>query len=272
MEKFAAFLTSRRKELKLSQSELGEILGYSMQTVSNWETGRCLPDLALWDKLAKALEIDVTGLLTCEVRNFDCLDKERNFDVDAFRKNLKELRVEQGLTQIDLASITHTNNKTVSFWESGTSSPSMENFFALKTLFGVTIRSLYYGFKEKDEFIPNVKVEETKEEKITPKPKHQRSVARDVLRYTLFSSIVLGGIFYVAMGERDRVNFYVEPVVNQKADTEVDQIKFKAPVIENKFEAVIDNDKKELSEQNIEKKKDEEMKKPGMPSITYTNK
>ena len=80
MEKFSSFLTSRRKEMKLSQSELGDILGYSMQTISNWETGRCLPDLCLWDNLARALDIDVTGLLTMEIRNEDNFEN-RHFDM-----------------------------------------------------------------------------------------------------------------------------------------------------------------------------------------------
>jgi len=257
MEKFSSFLTSRRKEMKLSQSELGDILGYSMQTISNWETGRCLPDLCLWDNLARALDIDVTGLLTMEIRNEDNFEN-RHFDMDAFRKNLKQLRVSQGLTQIDLAQITHTNNKTVSFWESGVSTPSMENFFALKTLFGITIRSLYYGFVEKESFEPNKVVPQAIIEQ--QKPKVRKTVAKDIARYALFSSIVLGGVYFVAFNERDKDNFIYETQPSQ-VEEEINQIKFKTPVIEDKFETVFEKDKQTLEKDEVEMKQETEMDK-----------
>ena len=40
---FAATLLAARTELHLTQAELGAALGYSMQTISNWETGRTEP-------------------------------------------------------------------------------------------------------------------------------------------------------------------------------------------------------------------------------------
>lgn len=44
---FGQWLTLRRRELKLNQVELGEALGVSRTTISNWETEVSQPSLTL---------------------------------------------------------------------------------------------------------------------------------------------------------------------------------------------------------------------------------
>lgn len=54
METFAERLRKLRLENNLTQKELGEILGYSTSTITNWENNRrepcfnCLIDIALF--------------------------------------------------------------------------------------------------------------------------------------------------------------------------------------------------------------------------------
>ena len=55
-----------RELRKLTQAELGEIIGVSSKTVSKWETGKGLPDISLLQPLAQALGISVMELLNGE--------------------------------------------------------------------------------------------------------------------------------------------------------------------------------------------------------------
>ncbi|MEG0176450.1 MAG: DUF4825 domain-containing protein [Bacilli bacterium] len=65
-EKIGKFIAERRKIKKLTQVELAERLGVSDRSVSKWETGKCMPDLSLFEPLCKELEIKVNELLSGE--------------------------------------------------------------------------------------------------------------------------------------------------------------------------------------------------------------
>ena len=58
-QKTGAFLAVRRKELGLTQQDLGDRLGVTNKTISRWETGAYLPDLATIPELCRALDISV---------------------------------------------------------------------------------------------------------------------------------------------------------------------------------------------------------------------
>ncbi len=62
-EKFGSFIAKRRRDRKLTQRELAEKLYISNKAVSKWECGLSLPDIALLEPLADALEVSVTELL-----------------------------------------------------------------------------------------------------------------------------------------------------------------------------------------------------------------
>lgn len=59
------FIYQMRKEKRLSQSELGEMVGVSNKAVSKWETCEANPDLSIIKKLAAALGVTVDELLNC---------------------------------------------------------------------------------------------------------------------------------------------------------------------------------------------------------------
>lgn len=59
-------IKSLREARKLTQAELGEVIGVSDKTISKWETGKGLPDVTLIEPLAQALGISVTELLSGE--------------------------------------------------------------------------------------------------------------------------------------------------------------------------------------------------------------
>lgn len=60
----ASTIKTLREKKKITQSQLGEIIGVSDKTISKWETARGLPDITMLEPLAKALGISVMELLT----------------------------------------------------------------------------------------------------------------------------------------------------------------------------------------------------------------
>lgn len=65
-KKIGEFICRLRKEKGLTQAELSERLGISNRTVSKWENGDGLPDIAMLPALAKELNITVDELLSAE--------------------------------------------------------------------------------------------------------------------------------------------------------------------------------------------------------------
>ena len=61
--KIGRFIAARRKECGLTQRQLADALTISDKTVSKWETGRGLPDVALMLPLCEALGVTVNDLL-----------------------------------------------------------------------------------------------------------------------------------------------------------------------------------------------------------------
>ena len=45
-EKIGKFIAECRRQRKMTQSELGERLGVTEKSISNWENGRNMPDLS----------------------------------------------------------------------------------------------------------------------------------------------------------------------------------------------------------------------------------
>ena len=61
---------SRKKKLKkLTQQDLGELLGVSDRTIGNWENGRNMPDLSLFKPLCDELDITINELLSGQKLN-----------------------------------------------------------------------------------------------------------------------------------------------------------------------------------------------------------
>ena len=57
-----------REKRKLTQKGLAEQISVSDKTISKWETGKGLPDIAIIEELAKALGVSIAELLTGDLR------------------------------------------------------------------------------------------------------------------------------------------------------------------------------------------------------------
>lgn len=65
--KIGKFISSRRKEKNITQSELAEKLNITDRAISKWENGVCLPDANNMPELCKILDISINDLFSGEV-------------------------------------------------------------------------------------------------------------------------------------------------------------------------------------------------------------
>ena len=66
---FAETLKKLRKERGLSQTQFGKKMFVNNSTVARWENGSRLPDAAMIARLSKALDVDVSTLLSAAVES-----------------------------------------------------------------------------------------------------------------------------------------------------------------------------------------------------------
>ncbi len=74
--KIGKFIAEKRKEQKLTQMQLSEMLGITDRAVSKWENGKALPDASLMLPLCEILHITVNDLLSGEVVLVENYNKE----------------------------------------------------------------------------------------------------------------------------------------------------------------------------------------------------
>lgn len=76
--KICKFIQERRKEKRLTQSELAEKLDVTDRAVSKWENGNCIPDASNIQELCKILNITINDLFSgCVV---DMRDNEKKLE------------------------------------------------------------------------------------------------------------------------------------------------------------------------------------------------
>lgn len=59
-----ATIRSLRENARMTQSELGELLGVTDKTVSKWETGKGYPDITLLEPIARVFRVSVPELIS----------------------------------------------------------------------------------------------------------------------------------------------------------------------------------------------------------------
>ena len=64
--KIGEFIAQCRKEHNMTQMQFAEKLGVTNKAVSKWETGKCLPDAALFDDICMLLNITLNELFAGE--------------------------------------------------------------------------------------------------------------------------------------------------------------------------------------------------------------
>ena len=140
----SSFLYERRIEAGLSQSDVANALGYSVQLVSMWESGKNAPSLHVLGKYASLLQIDLEGIIYSKVIKKNNLCDELTFNAVEFGNNIKRLRKKKNLTQKQLADSLSCNVNQLIKYEKGSSFPTIDQFISLAKLFKVRLDVLYF--------------------------------------------------------------------------------------------------------------------------------
>lgn len=59
-----------------------------------------------------------------------------------FAQNVKELRIQKGLKQLDVAKALYTTQRKVSYWETGKIEPDIDTLWALAEFYDITVDEL----------------------------------------------------------------------------------------------------------------------------------
>ena len=85
IQRFSSYLSKLRKEKKLTQNELGKILGVSGQNISKFENGIFLPSIELIEKYAQYFNVSILNIyygLNDEALYDDIIIKEIGSDIN----------------------------------------------------------------------------------------------------------------------------------------------------------------------------------------------
>ena len=96
--KIGKFISSKRKEKNITQSELAEKLYITDRAISKWENGICLPDASTMPMLCEILDITINDLFSGEV--VDMKNNEKKLEENLLEMTrLKEEKDRQLLRQ-----------------------------------------------------------------------------------------------------------------------------------------------------------------------------
>lgn len=99
---FALKLKEERNKKKLSQRQLGEVIGVSQQTIGSWEAGRTEADQEYIKKLANFFEISTDSLLDNSTSlNSPKLNKKEKKDIAKDLENFKQELLESDELMFD---------------------------------------------------------------------------------------------------------------------------------------------------------------------------
>ena len=91
-KKIGKFICSLRKEKQLTQEQLAEKLGVSINAVSKWERGLSFPDVSLYKDLCKELDINIEELINGEKNKSSTAKEKAILNVVKTNKNEKKKR------------------------------------------------------------------------------------------------------------------------------------------------------------------------------------
>lgn len=94
-ELLGKFIAQERKNKRLTQEQLAEMIGVDRTAVSRWERGLSAPDISLLKQLASALDVSVIELLNCERNNSILNTDDTMIGAMEFygNKTMKKLRI-----------------------------------------------------------------------------------------------------------------------------------------------------------------------------------
>ena len=110
-------LVNLREDADLLQNDMGEILEVTQSNYSRWETGKEIIPLKKLNMLCNHFKVSADYIMGLSKENV----KVNNIELNSVEigKRIKEVRVKNNVTQVELANLLNTSQSTVSAYESG---------------------------------------------------------------------------------------------------------------------------------------------------------
>lgn len=136
MSTFGLRLKELRTNKNLAQKEVGAIIGVSDSSIRKYESGDRTPTPDALKTLANFFDVSVDYLLGNDIEETENTISDYVFTVIGIR--IKELRIENSLTQKELADFLNLTPKMISFYELGQRTPPSDIIIKLSEKFGVS--------------------------------------------------------------------------------------------------------------------------------------
>lgn len=142
-------LKTLRKNNKLTQTDMANILGVKKSSISKYENNVNVPDIKSLIKLSNYFEISLDSLVD---NSFELYEDEKNFSL-MLSDRIKECRLELRYNQPELARILNVTKQTISNWEKGVRIPDAHTLLRLSDLFNCSVDYLLGKTDNKHNFI-----------------------------------------------------------------------------------------------------------------------
>lgn len=148
-----AFLSYRRKQLGLSLSDVGGVIGYTPQAVYRYEKGAVKIDLSLVDSFCAVLNLSLESFFKMDPNNINPYQGEK-FVQENFCLLLRQALDNDPSLAAKISSELSVSQSRIEKWANGASLPSVGEFLSLSNALGCDPVDLYLGqAKKKEEII-----------------------------------------------------------------------------------------------------------------------
>lgn len=111
-------LVETREDFNLKQKDIANILNITQQSYSLWENGTKIIPLKHLNSLCNYYNVSMDYVLgLSNTRHYDVINTDINKSL--IGKRLREFRIENNITQTELAKLLNTTHSTISAYESG---------------------------------------------------------------------------------------------------------------------------------------------------------
>ena len=92
-----SYIAQKRRAQNLTQEQMAEQLGVSNKTISKWETGKCMPDYSIIQKLCGALHVTLPELMDGEDAAEDSVRVYDDAQILELLRRTQELERQKGI-------------------------------------------------------------------------------------------------------------------------------------------------------------------------------
>ena len=151
------FLSYRRKQLGLSLSDVGNVVGCTPQAIYRYEKGIVKIDISLVGSFCHILDLSLESFFKMDPNFIEPRQGVEEFSQENFCAILKQEFSKDTLLSIKIASKLSTSLARVEKWANGLSLPSVGEFLILSENIGYTPADLYLGKPKKKKITPHTK-------------------------------------------------------------------------------------------------------------------